>query len=113
MQQIIPHEDLVGVPCSVVAVSCALGWTPAKGPVLYESGYATLAEANKYIRANLPVKKRIDYKRGERPALKDLHLTGKAVVCVYGHFIFVDGEKYWSFFHNENDAVVAVWLLAE
>ena len=62
---------------------------------------------------NLPIKKRINYKRGERPKLKDLHLLGKAIVCVYGHFVYLDHEAYWSFFNNEEDEVVSLWVIRE
>lgn len=105
-----PNDTLRGKPCSIVAVSCALGGK-AKGKPTLKDGYATLASANKYIRENLNVKKRTDFKRGQRPKLKDLHLDGKAVVCVLGHFLYLDHEDYWSYFNNENDPVVAMWEL--
>lgn len=117
MNRIIPPSDLNGLPCSVTAVSCVLGRIPEDTPVylkkLKSDGYATLQTANRFIRDHLPVRKRIDYRRGERPKLRELHLDGKAVVCVYGHLIYVEGETYHSFFYNENDDVVAVWLLKE
>lgn len=117
MERIEPNAYLNGYPCSVVAVACALGTMPQKTEEymaqLKPDGYATLAVGNKFIRNNLEVKKRVDYKRGQRPKLKDLHITGKAIVCVYGHLVYVDQETYWSFFDNENDEVVAVWYLKE
>lgn len=112
-----PMNYLHGYPCSVVATACAVGHMPAGTPEYMEKlksdGYATLNTANRYIRDNLHVAKRTDYKRGQRPKLKDLHLDGKAVVCVYGHLIYLDHEEYWSFFENENDDVVAVWKLKD
>lgn len=39
--------------------------------------------------------------------------TNRAAVCVLGHFIYVNGEDYWSFFNNENDPVVCVWYIKE
>ena len=110
-----PCSYLDGIPCSIVAVSCALGRLPA-GINVYESklredGYASLKVANRIIRDNLDVIKRTDYKRGERPLLKDLHLDGKAIVCVLGHLIYVDHETYHSLFDNETDEVVTVWKL--
>lgn len=109
--RITPDENLAESPCLVVALSNAAGSIDnLRGfPKLRPDGYATLAAANKWIRENLKIKKRTDYKRGERPKLKDLHLDGRAVVCVLGHYIFLDHEKYWSFFDNEEDEVVAVW----
>ena len=115
MRRIDPDSSLWGLPCSICAVASALGYIP-EGTEEYkknlkDDGYATLNAANRYIRDNLDIAKRTDYKRGQRPMLKNLHLDGKAVVCVYGHLIFVDHESYWSFFENEDDDVVAVWRL--
>ena len=107
--------SLCCTPCLVVAVACALGSpeTVPEWPDLKANGHATLTVANRWVRACLPVEKRTDYRRGQRPKLGDLHLDGKAIVCVLGHYVFVDGESYWSFFDNENDDVVAVWRLKE
>lgn len=101
-------------PCGLVAVSCAKGEAALSDiPSFGRDGYLTLAGANKFIRSNLRVRKRTDYKRGERPKLKDLHLDGKGIVCLFGHFVYVDREEYWSFFENKEDEVVAVWELKE
>ena len=116
MKKNIPPSYLNGYPCSVVAVACALGRMPDGVPgylqKLKADGYAPLNTANRFIRDNLPIRKRIDYRRGQRPKLRDLHLDGKAIVCVYGHLIYLDHESYWSFFDNEKDDVVAVWIIA-
>ena len=37
----------------------------------------------------------------------------KCCVCVYGHFIYVDGQDYYSFFENEQDPVVCVWYIRQ
>lgn len=110
-----PQEGLRGVPCLIVAVSCARGAMLAEEPELKEDGYATLAVANKYIRQHLNVKKRIDYKRGDRPRLSEFltEFSGKALICVLGHFLYADGSTYYSFFDNEQDDVVSVWLLKD
>ena len=113
MTRILPDKSLDGVPCSIVAVTCALGDTPTDIPDLKDDGYATLASANKYIRSNLPIKKRVDYKRGQRPVLKDLDIEGRAIVLVLGHFIYFDGKAYHSFFNNDLDEVVSVWLIKD
>ena len=110
----VPDYDLNNLPCSIVAVSCALGYVPDFTEYmkkLKSDGYATLNASNRFIRDNLDVKKRTDYKRGQRPLLKDLHLDRRAIVCVYGHLVYLDHETYWSFFENEDDDVVAVWEL--
>lgn len=109
----LPNEYLRNEPCLVTALYCATGAldSPHGYPDLKAGGYATLQSANKWIRENLKVKRRIDYKRGERPKLKDLHLDGRAIVCVLGHYIFLDHELYLSFFDNDEDEVVSVWEL--
>ncbi len=114
MERIEPKRYLSGIPCSIVAVTTACdllkGTTYTDNPpMLRENGYTTLAETNKYIRANLNVKKATYYTKKERPKLKDLHLNGKAIVTVLGHYLYLDNETYYSFFDNENDEVVQVW----
>ena len=115
MTRIVPSDSLVNMPCSVVAVTCAAKTTPMGLSdyldKLRDDGYASLDRANRFIRDNVRVKKRINYVRSERVKLKDLHLDGEAVVCVKGHFLYLDHETYWSFFDNENDDVVTVWLM--
>ena len=111
-----PNAYLESEPCLVTAVYCAMSLyntSPHGFPKIRSDGYATLDAANRWIRDNLRIRKRIDFKRGERPKLKDLHLQDKAIVCVLGHYIFLDHETYWSFFDNEEDDVVAVWVLKE
>jgi hypothetical protein len=109
MNQIIPNDELQGLPCSNVAVSCALGET-----IIYKTshndGWMTLKDNNKFVREYLNVRRYRYFKRGERPLLKDLTLD-KAIVCVYGHLIYLEGSNYWSFFDNESDEVVAYWEL--
>lgn len=120
MKRIAPDNRLVNYPCCIVAVSTVLGFDNASNraaqsrtwfPQMDASGYVTLSEANRFIRANLNVRKRMDFKRGSRPLLKDLNLNGKAIVCVLGHYLYLNHETYYSFFDNENDEVVAVWEL--
>jgi hypothetical protein len=112
MKRITPPSYLIGIPCSITSVSCALGYFCLDVPdELNPEGYCNLKEANKYVRRNLSVKKRTDFKRGQRPLLKDLHFQGKAIVGVMGHFIYLDGETYHSFFYNEEDPVFVIWEL--
>ena len=117
MRRKLPPNYLKGYPCSIAAVACALGELPEDTEdyidSLGENGHATLSQANKLIRSCLEVKKRIDYKRGSRPKLKDFHLDGRAIVCVLGHYLYAEGDAYYSFYDNLIDEVVAVWLLKE
>ena len=111
MKRIKPSEALRGVPCSLVAVSCALGVDIPPTGMKLKGTHGTLADMNRYVRMHLPVIRQIKYRRGERPKLKDLHIKGKAIVCVYGHFLYLENETYWSFFKNSDDDVVCVWIL--
>lgn len=111
MNRVLPNKNLINTPCSIVAVACVLGRVPEDIPDLKNNGYASLTSANKFFRSHLKIKKRIDYKKNERPKLKDLHMSEKAIICVYGHFLYLEGEMYYSFYDNENDKVVAVWII--
>ena len=118
MERRIPKDPagrLNDMPCLAVAVDLAKGviQSPHGWPELRKNGYASLNAANAWIRENFPVKRRRDYRRGKRPKLKDLHLDGIAIVCVFGHYVFLDHEVYWSFFDSEEDEVVVVWELDE
>lgn len=112
MRRITPPPEYYGEPCSIVGIDRATGVHPTF-KASHADGYMTLKDQNKFVRQLCKVKKYTYYKRSERPKLKDLHIQGKALVCVYGHFLYLEGETYWSFFNNENDDVVAVWELNE
>jgi len=111
MNHILPSDYLINDPCSIVAVAIANGGVKIPVQVSKADGYMTLSDMNRYVRDNLSVAKRTDYKRGQRPKLKDLKVNGRAIVCVLGHYLYVDGEDYYSFFDNHDDEVVAMWLL--
>lgn len=117
MIQIIPKEHLMNYPCSVVAVASALNLKDKDIEIpdkLKSDGYLTLEEMNKYIRKNLKVKKKEYFKRDERKTLTELfeHNDKKAIVCLLGHYIYVDSMEYYSFFNNDDDPVVCIWWLA-
>ena len=120
MKRITPSDIFAGMPCSIVAVGCALNLASGgdawalKSPELQDDGYLSLAGMNRLIRAHLVVKKREDFKRGERPALRDFahsHIGKRAVICVLGHYLYFDGRDYHSFLWNGGDPVVSVWYL--
>lgn len=121
MKRMIPASIYEELPCSVVAVGCALGIAdPAAlraltSPSLHEDGYLSLKGMDALVRANLPVRRCVRFRRGERPALETY--TGgtykPAIVCVEGHFLYTNGFSYWSFFENASDRVVAAWELRE
>ena len=122
MKRIEPADIYRLKPCSVVAVGCALGLTEKsalrglKSPFLQPDGYLSLDGMNALVRARLAVKKRQNYRRGERPLLRDWaheHEGERAVVCVFGHYLYFDGHDYHSFLQNGGHEVVTVWYLAE
>ena len=121
MKRIEPGAIYRGVPCSAVAVGCALGVGSRSrlesliSSDLHSDGYLSLDSMNALIRANMSVIRKKNYKRGERPALRDwahANLGTRAVICVAGHFIYFDGRDYHSFFWNGGDPVICVWVLA-
>ena len=130
MKRITPNYVYAEMPCSVVAVGTAMGTADmgdvaglfkevmdgANGPKIHGDGYLSLDGLNGLIRAHLSVKKRENFKRGQRPALRDFahsHLGQRAVICVFGHYLYFDGRDYYSFLWNGGDPVVAVWYLSE
>ena len=122
MEQIIPDNIYWGLPCSMVAVGCALGYTKEEDIArldsnkLKEDGYLSLKGMNTLIRSHLTVKKAVYYKKKDRITLKDFtkEYEGiKAVICLLGHFIYYDGKDYHSFFKNDDDPVVQAWFLKD
>lgn len=113
MIRICPDETLINEPCSVVAVAVANGGNKIPVQVSKADGYMTLEDMNRYVRSNLHVAKRVYYKRGQRPKLCELECNGRAIICVLGHYIYVEDEKYYSFFDNLNDDVISIWFLKD
>lgn len=120
MKRITPNDIYRGLPCSVVAVGCAMQNTDADtirrlvSDDLHQDGYLSLDGMNRLIRANLRVIRRVNYKRSQRPKLRNwahTHPGQRAVVCVLGHYLYFDGRDYHSFFWNGGDPVVSVWYL--
>lgn len=120
MKRIVPDAIYRGRPCSVVAVGCAAGISSTSGleglysRLLRSDGYLSLRGMDALVRANLAVLRRVDYRRGKRPVLRDwahAHPGTKAVICVLGHYLYFDGKDYYSFLKNGGDEVVAVWEL--
>ena len=117
---------LEDAPCIVVAIYCALHYGFNKQEVkvsvpVNKEGYCTLATMNKTIRQYFKVSKYLYFKRKERMTLEQedkwfgAFKDSKAIVCVEGHYIFVNGTDYhyYSYFNNDNDKVVAIWFLED
>ena len=114
----LPEKHLQDSPCSIVAIVSAKKDLNIKTETVFpeklrENGYLDLNSMNKLIRENLPVKKKQYFKRTERILLEDFLKDNieKCIICVYGHYIYVNKEDYWSFFPNEKDKIVCIWFL--
>ena len=117
VKRINPSDVYLDVPCSAVAVGTAMG-NEDKDTILYpdglhDDGYLSLAGMNRFLRQNLAVTRKIDYRRGERPTLIEFLRTNdrRAVICVAGHFLYADKNVYYSFLKNGRDPVITVWYL--
>lgn len=116
-----PDAKYNGMPCSYVGAGCAYEDVTKKDfdlplpPGLRNDGWLTLNNMNKFIRGLLPIRKKVYFKRGERPKLKDFLKDNeeRCGVCVYGHFIYVNGHDYWSFFNNDENRVVCIWYIKD
>lgn len=116
-----PDEKFLEFPCSYVGTGCAyediyeMPFEPDLPEGLREDGYLSLDSEDKFLRKFLPVRKKQYFRRKERIPLREFLAanTEKCAVCVYGHFIYVSGHNYWSYFDNEDDMVVCVWYLKE
>ena len=114
-----PNSFYRETPCSVVAVGTALNMQGRNLKIsdipdnLKNDGYLTLRDMNRFVRSHLDVRKREDFKRGERKKLWVMISDNKekAIICVLGHYIYVEGNTYYSFFDNAYDDVVTVWWL--
>ena len=120
MKRITPKDFYLDLPCSVVSIGCAsetLHGSCDYGKIKEFSemasannNYATLRSVNEQVRRFFQVKKYTYYKRAERKTLKEFRgIT--AIVCCYGHFVFLNSNEYYSYYDNANDKVVAVWEL--
>lgn len=118
MKRITPKDFYLDLPCSVVSIGCAAeslygsfnyGKIKAFSEIASRNdNYATLRSVNEQVRKFFKVKKYTYFTRAERRTLKEFRgIT--AIVCVIGHFLFLNGDNYYSYFENENDKVVAVW----
>lgn len=116
-----PKSKYHDKPCSYVGTGCAyedyFGWPFLAGlpENLRADGWSSLDNTNKYVRKHLPVRKKVYFKRGTRPLLRDFLKDNeeKCLICVYGHFVYAKGRDYWSFFDNDNDEIVCIWFLKE
>lgn len=117
--KITPSERFYNTPCSMVALYYAYKNIYNQRIAVEEiirtrpDGYLALAKMNNYINMFFKVKKAQQYGKDKRFSLSEFLKTNdkKCMVCVLGHYIYVDGKNYFSFFDNEKDKVVKVWYV--
>lgn len=117
--QIIPNERFNGIACSKVALYYAYkdiyNQKIAVNDIIQTrpDGYLALSKMNHYINMFFKVKKAQQYGSTKRFSLDEFLKTNdkKCVVCVLGHYIYVDGKNYFSFFDNEKDKIVKIWYV--
>lgn len=117
--QITPSERFNNTPCSMVALYYAYKNIYNQRIAVEEiirtrpDGYLALSKMNNYINMFFKVKKAQQYGKDKRFNLDEFLKTNdkKCVVCVLGHYIYVDGKNYFSFFDNEKDKVIKVWYV--
>ena len=117
--QITPSERFNGTPCSMVALYYAYKNIYNQRIAVEEiirtrpDGYLALSKMNNYINMFFKVKKAQQYGKDKRFSLNEFLKTNdkKCVVCLLGHYIYVDGKNYFSFFDNEKDKVVKIWYV--
>lgn len=119
--QIIPNERFNGMPCSMVALYYAYKNIYNQRIAVNEiiktrpDGYLALAKMNNYINMFFKVKKAQQYGSAKSFTLKEFLQTNdkKAILCLLGHYIYVDGKNYFSFFNNLYDKIVKIWYVEE
>ena len=115
MIRVSPAAILGHLPGSIIAVACASGGDWSDSNAFYESTKKSkqpeLSAVNSFIRENIDIRRRIDYRKDERPMLKDLHLNGRAIVSACGNYIYVDHERYWAYVNSEYGLVDVIWII--
>lgn len=115
-----PSQKLNEFPCSVVALASATDLSHFNNEEIKEimnhckkDGYMSLKCMDKMIKKFYNLKEEREYKTYERPTLEHFLNTNNrnAIVCVVGHFIYVEGSDYFSFFNNDKDKIVKVWYI--
>ena len=120
MKRIIPSDIYRELPCSVVALGCAMGIDSPdalqglKSADLHSDGYLSLKAMEALIRANMEVTDKLYFRRGLRVPLRDFAHANegrKCIICLLGHYVYFDGHDYHSFFYNGGDMVVEAWYV--
>ena len=120
--QIIPNERFNNTPCSMVAMYYAYKDIYNQRIAVNEiirtrsDGYLALSKMNTYINMFFKIKKTEQYAKDKRFTLAEFLINGnekKCIVCLEGHYIYVKGKDYFSFFNNLHDKIVKIWYVEE
>ena len=114
-----PSANLYNTPCSIVALDTAYRDIYNEFIAIDEivrtrpDGYLALSKMQVYIKLLFKVKKSIQYTKKDRFKLKEFLQNNdkKCIICLLGHYIYVDGKNYYSFFQNLEDEVVKIWYV--
>ena len=114
-----PSANLYNTPCSIVALDTAYRDIYNEFIAIDEivrtrpDGYLALSKMQVYIKLLFKVKKSIQYTKKNRFKLKEFLQNNdkKCIICLLGHYIYVDGKNYYSFFQNLEDEVVKIWYV--
>ena len=119
--RITPNERFNFKPCSIVALYYAykdiykVNMSMDDIVKARPDGYLALSKMHTYVNMLFHVSKAEQYGKAKRFPLGEFLLNNdkKAIVCVLGHYVYVDGKNYYSFFNNYGDMVVKIWYLEE
>ncbi len=117
--RIQPNERFKNMPCSMVALYYAYKDIYKQYIAVDHiirtrpDGYLALSKMNTYINMFFKIKKTEQYGKTKRFPLGEFLLKNnrKCLICVLGHYIYVDGKDYYSFFNNYGDEVVKIWYV--
>lgn len=117
--RIEPDNKYRKTPCSYIGIGCAYeniygrDFDVLKSEDL--SSYPFVKDIDKYIRQYFKVDDMHYLKGSERITFKQFLATNtkECLVYVYGHFMYVNGKDYWSFYNVDHCEVVCIWYLDE
>lgn len=114
-----PSSILYNKPCSMVSLDTAYRDIYNEFIDIDEivrtrsDGCLALSKMDMYVKLLFRVRKAIQYTKEKRFTLKEFlqHNMIKCIVCVEGHYVYVDGKNYYSFFDNLEDKIVKIWYV--
>ena len=105
MNRINIKPNLYDMPCGLTALYYATNG--------FGNGYISLDQMKKLTELYLS-NHNVKYKyfsKKDRKRLCDFDWTGKYIICVLGHYVYMENNIYFSAFDNDNDLIVAYWRI--